>query len=166
MPLDRNCPFTDSTEQNLLQKKHEESALRKYDFSRKRKAPKKKQKVVKEEIKQNEAERTPALVVGEYEIYSCPVATMTDNRGLTGLIDLINWSSDMHTPLFNGGLINHTNFYFECYRTVIGEQRAIESEETKRHRKEAELNKKKGGSKGKGKIGRPRAGKASRARRR
>ncbi|MHA1665977.1 MAG: hypothetical protein ACTSW7_01215 [Candidatus Thorarchaeota archaeon] len=165
MPLDRNCPFANKKERNLLQKKHEESSLRKYDFSRKRKAPKKKQNVVEEEIKQKEAEGTPALVVGEHEIYSCPVAIMSDNRGLTGLIDLINWSSDMHTPLFDGGLINHTNYYFECYRTVIGEQRAIEAEETKRHRKEAEAGRKKGG-KGKGKLGKPRAGKASRARRR
>lgn len=165
LQLERNCPFIEQDERNLLEKKHQQAETNKYDFSHKRRAQKKKEKR-KEKVEEKEEERKPVLVVGEHEIYSCPVATMTDNRGLTQLIDLINWSSDMSTPLVDGGLLNYTNWFFECYRTVIGEQRSIENEETKRQRKEAEANRKKGGSKGRAKMGRPRAGKASRARRR
>lgn len=163
LQITRNCPFLDKQQKSVLEQKHEESSLRNYEFSferKKRKQKKKGKEVITEEEK---PKQTAALVVCEYEIYSCPAATMSDNMGLTRMIDLINWSSDMHTPLLDGGLLNHTSYYFECYRTVIGEQRAIENEEMKKRQKDTEFNKKKG--KGKSKMGRPRSGKASRARR-
>jgi hypothetical protein len=37
----------------------------------------------------------------------------------------------MKTPLIDGGLLNHTLYYFKCYQTVIGERNQIENEETK-----------------------------------
>ncbi len=163
LQLERNCPFIDKKQKTLLEQKHEESSLRKYEFGFKRKKQKKKGEIVVEKPK---PKQTPSLVVCDYEIDSCPVATMSDNMGLTRTIDLINWSSDMHTPLVDGGLLNHTSYYFECYRTVIGEQRAIENEEMKKRQKESEANRKKGGKSKGSKMGKPRSGKASRARRR
>lgn len=70
----------------------------------------------------------------------------------------------MNTPLFDGGLTNYTNYFFEAYRIIINEQRMIESEEMKLHRQKSES---KTGGLGRGNSGRrPSMGGASRARRR
>lgn len=159
LQTERNCPFIEKEEHTLLEQRQEKKEADKYDIKFKSKLPKRKKPVEKEK---DDIKEKIILTVGEHKFYSCPVATMIDNRGLTELIDLINWCSDMNTSLFDGGLVNHTYYYFQCYRTVIGEQRAIESEEMKRQRKEADANRRKGG---KGRLGRPITGRASRARR-
>jgi len=48
----------------------------------------------------------------------------------------------MHTPLLDGGLLNHTKYYFECYRAVTGEQKTIENEEMKQQRQDTKPKKK------------------------
>jgi len=52
-----------------------------------------------------------------------------EEHGLLKLIDMINWSENMKTPLVDGGLLNYTAYFFKCYQIVIGEQSRIDSEE-------------------------------------
>lgn len=72
------------------------------------------------------------LVVLDYEFTSCPVTTLNENIGLTRLIDLVNFSSEMHSFMVDGGRATCSNYYFECHRTVVNEQKKIESEEMKK----------------------------------
>lgn len=139
MQIERNCSFLDNSDIDKKIVEVSKAPARKYDLKFRNKT-----KLEKEEdkAKKEDKERT-ILQVLDYEFYSCPMATLTNNRGLTALIDLINWSSDMHTPLLDGGLLNHSNYYFECYRTVISEQKKIENEEMKKSRNEAESKRKK-----------------------
>lgn len=117
---ERNCPFLN--EQDIVKAIAHKNVTKKYSF---RKNKKSKEKVVK---KQSDA----ILTVGTYEIYSCPVDTVNCNRGLNHLIGLINWTLDTKTPLVDGGLLNYTNWFYECYKVVVNEQRAIEREEIKK----------------------------------
>jgi len=138
LQLQRNCPYLDKDEKKEIKEIVTKSSLSKYDI----KLAKKKAKRNKERL-DNDEKRRPILEIGSHKFYSCPAGLLIGNRGLIALIDLINWSENMNTPLFDGGLTNHTQYYFECYRTVIGEQKAIENEEMKRNRKETEKKSKK-----------------------
>ena len=75
------------------------------------------------------------LETGSHKFYECPVSYFTNDKGLVHLISLVNWSEEMHTPLVDGGLLNHTNWYFEARNTIVGEQRKIENEELEKKRK-------------------------------
>jgi hypothetical protein len=70
---------------------------------------------------------------------------------------MVNWSEDLHTPLVDGGLLNHTNWYFEARNTVVNEQRLIEREENEKRRKDAERKAKKPSGKRRSGLGRRRA---------
>ena len=102
--------------------------MKKYDIKFKSKSKKK----VEETLPIDEDNKKVILYVLEYKFYVCPIATLLEERGLTSLVDLINWSVDMNTPLFDGGLTKYNNYFFDCYRTIINEQRMIESEEMKK----------------------------------
>lgn len=80
-----------------------------------------------EEVK--EQEKRVILSVGTYDFHECPVAYTLTDRWAISLISMINWSEEMHTPLVEGGLLNMTNWYFECRNIVVSEQRKIENEE-------------------------------------
>ena len=145
--MERNCPFLDGDEMKVEKLAASKASARKYDLKFRNKT-----KIQKEEDKaEKEGKERTILQVLKYEFTSCPVATLMDNRGLTSLIDLINWSVDMHTSLFDGGLLKHTNYYFECYRTVTSEQKKIEHEEMKES--QAKNKPKKVGTKSKGRVG-------------
>lgn len=67
--------------------------------------------------------------IGKFQFLECPVKMFNEEHGLLKLIDMINWSENMKTPLVDGGLLNYTAYFFKCYQTVIGEQNRIDSEE-------------------------------------
>jgi hypothetical protein len=88
-----------------------------------------------------EEEKRVILTVGNYDFHECPVAyTLTDRWAMT-LISLVNWSEDMHTPLVDGGLVNYTNWYFECRNIIVSEQRKIENEEMESNRNKGSIGK-------------------------
>lgn len=163
----RNCPFLPDEDKEDLKIVYDHAPARKYDAPGLRKRQqrleqqRKKQQLEAEEKgeepEHEEEKRHAILTVGTYEFYECPVAyTMTD-RWAISLISMINWSEDTHTPLAPGGLLNMTNWYFECRNIVVTEQRKIEKEE---------MDKKRSGSIGKGQgkgkkqgMGRPKGGK-------
>lgn len=118
-----------------------------------------KNKAKKEVVEGDKEKKRSILTVGSFSFEECPTALFYNEKGLTRLIELVNWSEDMHTPLFGNGLDSYTNFYFECRQTIIGEQRSIENEEMKEQ-------KDKGGKTGNKSKSRPRvAGRSPKKRR-
>lgn len=88
--------------------------------------------------------------MNSYKFYECPAALLQTDRGLVSLVSLVNWSEEMHTPLLDGGLLNHTNWYFEARNVIVNEQKMIENEEMKKARSES---KSKGRGSGSSKVG-------------
>jgi len=147
LPSKRNCPILDKTDKDTIKSAAKKSSVNRYAIAfSKDKQKKKVEKVVEEND-------DVILCVEDYEFTSCPTAVLIGNRGLTKLIDLINWSVDMHTPLFGDGLNNYSNFLFECHQIVVGEQRSIENEVSKRQREESKSSSKKSAGKTKGRNG-------------
>jgi len=106
----------------------------KIQFSKNKKVAPKKEEPVEEE------KEKPILVDGKHSFYSCPTALFLSERGLVTLVDLIQWSEDMSAPLIDGGLLNHTKFYFQLRQAVVGEQRSIEKEEHERAKQKTDKN--------------------------
>jgi len=99
-----------------------------------------KTKIEKDEEKAKKENKERAILkVLEYEFTSCPVLTLNDNIGLTRMIDLVNFSADMHSFMLDGGAATCSNYYFECHRTIINEQKRIENEEMKESRAKSKL---------------------------
>jgi hypothetical protein len=134
LQVERNCPLLEERDKAELQHDYNKSAVRKYDLKSQNQKKKEEAKNIKEE---DEIQKKIILKVLDYEFFECPVATFNENKDLTALQDLVNWSLDMHTPLIDGGLLHHTNYYFQCHRTIVNEQRSIENEEMKQSRSKA-----------------------------
>jgi hypothetical protein len=122
-----------------VQKK--EAAVSKYGikFAAKKNPPKKLEKEIDK--------RPTILTVGSFLFKECPVALLQTERGLVSFISMVNWSEEMHVPLLDGGLLRHTNWYWEARQIIVNEQRTIESEEREASRKEMEAKRKKSGAK-------------------
>lgn len=126
LQFERRCPLLTKKEKENFSKSSEKN-VSKYSLG----AKKAKLKKLKDDLKKDDGlkNKKSVLAVGDYEFMECPGRLMVEDAGLNRLVDMINWSENMKTPLLGGGLLSHTLYYYKCHQTVVGEQNLIETEE-------------------------------------
>jgi len=108
------CPFLDEDEIIDHEEEQKDKDLAKYDIFKRNNEDENKRKY---------------SIPGKFVFDYCPASYTKTDKSLINLISLVNWSEDMKTPLVGGGLLNHTNWFFEARNVIINEQRLIEKEE-------------------------------------
>lgn len=109
-------------------KQRAEAGYSKYDIKKRRRATEGQEQEVLTKT------GSSILVCGSYKFTECPVAYHQEDPGLVHLIGLINWSEDMKTPMFSGGLSSYTAWYHTVRGIVVNESRMIEYEEHEANR--------------------------------